>query len=112
VAVLGGAFACIAIVLISLGLFQPSSNARKFALAAYATLQYFNIRNRYRFPINGKDTPESMMEMPIPLLIALQTIALVGALFSRTDGERAQIVRNKKKAALYAKHAVKVAKKD
>jgi hypothetical protein len=72
VAVLGGAFACIAIVLISLGLFQPSSNARKFALAAYATLQYFNIRNRYRFPINGKDTPESMMEMPIPLLIALQ----------------------------------------
>jgi hypothetical protein len=47
VAVLGGAFACIAIILISLGLFQPSSNARKFALAAYAILQYFNIRNQY-----------------------------------------------------------------
>jgi hypothetical protein len=112
VAVLGSAFACIAVILIFLGLFQPSSNARKIALAAFAMMQYFNIRNQYRFPVDGKDPPESMIEMPIPLLIFLQIIAMVGALFSRTDGQRAEIVRNKKKAALYVKHAAKVAKKD
>ncbi|CAB9528789.1 expressed unknown protein [Seminavis robusta] len=113
VAVLGGNFACISITLLGLGLFQPSSNARKFVLAGYAVLQYYNIMNQYRFPVKGEDDPpESMAEMPIPLLIILMSIALFGVLFGRTDGQRAELVRNKKKAQLYAKHAQKVSKKE
>ena len=88
-----------------LGLFQPSSNARKFALGAVALLQYLNIKTQYNYPIREEGPPESMIEMPIPLSLGLMGIALVGALFSKTDGQRRQIVRNRKKAELYARHA-------
>ena len=113
IAIAGGMAASIGIILIMLGFFQPSSNARKFALAAVAFLQYANIRVQYRYPVKDGKPPESLLEMPIPLSLGLLGVALVGALFSKTDGQRRQTVRNRKKAELYAKHAIgKVAKTD
>lgn len=113
IAITGAMAASIGIILIMLGFFQPSSNARKFALAAVALLQYFNIRVQYRYPIFDGEPPESILEMPIPLSLGLMGIALIGALFSKTDGQRRQIIRNRKKAELYAKHATgKVTKAD
>lgn len=97
--------ASIGAILIMLGFFQPSSNARKFALAAVALMQYLNIRVQYNYPVKEGEPPESMMEMPIPISLGLMGIALVGALFSKTDGQRRQLVRSRKKAELYAKHA-------
>ena len=113
IAVIGGMVASIGVILIMLGFFQPSSNARKFSLAAVALLQYLNIRVQYNYPLKDGEAPESVMEMPIPISLGLMGIALVGALFSKTDGQRRQLVRSRKKVELYAKHAsVKASKAD
>jgi len=106
--VIGGMSASIGLTLILLGLFQPSSNARKFALVSFALLQYLNYKTHYKYPINEEDGPPELS-----ITLGLMGIALVGALFSKTDGERRQIVRSRKKAELYTKHASsKAAKAD
>lgn len=110
IAVIGAFLAFVSIVMFCLGLFQPSSNARKFALGAFAICEALNVYTQYRFPIQGEDhPPSSPLEMPIPLLFGLMGIALLGAALSKTDAQRREIVRSKQKAkskaALYAKHA-------
>jgi len=125
-ALLGGCYTCLSITLICLGIFQPSSNARKFALVSFAIMQGMAIRAQFRLPSTmdkkgggGNETQAeeeeseegvSMKEIAVPLLhTVLLSIALVGATLSRTDAHRARIVRNRKKAELYLKQAKKVA---
>ena len=109
IAVIGGFSAFVSIVMFSLGLFQPSSNARKFALGAFAVLQALNISAQFRFPVNGEGhPPESTLEMPLPLLYFLLAVGLLGAILTKTDAQRRELVRAKQKAkskaVLYAKH--------
>lgn len=116
VAVIGGFALFVSLTLFSLGLFQPSSNARKFALGAFAVLETLNIANQYRFPVRGEDhPPASVMEMPQPILFAMLAVALLGATLSKTDAQRREIVRAKQKAkskaTLYAKHGASKANK-
>jgi hypothetical protein len=110
VAIIGGFAIFVSIVLFSLGLFQPSSNARKFALGAFAVLEMLNIATHYRFPVKGEEhPPSSPLEMPLPVLFGLLGVALLGAGLSKTDAQRREIVKAKQKAkskaVLYAKHA-------
>lgn len=100
----------------SLGVFQPSSNARKIALVAFSILQLLSITTQYRFPLHGEDqSPASPLEMPLPVLFGLMALSLAGAVLSKTDAQRRETVRQKQKAkskaVLYAKHAVSKANK-
>lgn len=113
IAIIGGMSGCLGLVLMMLGFFQPSSNARHFALGSFAMLQYLNIKAHYNYPVKEAGPPESMMEMPLPLLMGMMGIALIGVIFGKTDGHRRQILRSRKKVELYAKHAsAKAAKVD
>lgn len=118
IAVIGGFAAFVSLVMITLGLFQPSSNARKFALVSFAILEALNISTQFRLPVHGEDNPpKSLTEKPMPILLALMTVALLGAGLSKTDAQRRAEVRRKQaaksKAVLYAKHArTKVTKGD
>jgi len=99
IAIIGGFSVFVSMVMFCLGLFQPSSNARKFALGAFALLEALNISSHYRFPVQGEDhPPASPLEMPLPILFALMGVALLGATLSKTDAQRREIARAKQKA--------------
>ena len=104
VALIGAYSIFVSLTMLLLSLFQPSNNARKTVLVCYALMQGINISTEFRFPIKEGEPPESFFEMPIPLLLGLMSIALIGAIFSQTDRQKHQMLRAQAKVKLYSKH--------
>jgi hypothetical protein len=115
VAIIGGYSAYVSMTMIMLSFFQPSNNARKAVLIGFALLQATNIMTQYRFPVREDSPPETILEMPIPILLGLMILALVGALLSQTDWQKRESIRAKQRAQskmmVYAKQGAKTEKK-